>query len=156
MKPVSPACVSSPFGPRVLPNRPLAGTFHPGIDLPAPEHTPVRAIAPGQILRVQQHGPGGLEILIDHAGFIGVYSHLGRIAPLIAAGRQTVHGGQTIGTVGNTGVSYGMHLYFGMIVNGQAVDPAVYLTVPSCGVPQRDSSANREIRLPPSRIYAGR
>src|SRR5689334_2131996 len=68
LPPVTPACVSSPFGPRVLPDRPLAGTFHYGIDLPAPEGAPVRAIAPGEVIRVQRHGPGGLEILVQHPG----------------------------------------------------------------------------------------
>jgi murein DD-endopeptidase MepM/ murein hydrolase activator NlpD len=34
--PGSPACVSSPFGPRVLANHPQAGVYHLGIDLPAP------------------------------------------------------------------------------------------------------------------------
>ena len=35
MPPVTPACVSSSFGPRILPNLPAAGTYHYGIDLPA-------------------------------------------------------------------------------------------------------------------------
>jgi len=130
--PVTPACISSPYGPRVLPGKPLAGTFHHGIDLPAPEGAPVRAAAAGQIIRVQENGPGGLEVLIQHAGFIGVYSHLGSIDPLIVGGRLTVRAGQTIGTVGRTGITYGMHLYFGMIVDGHSVDPAPLLSVTAC------------------------
>ena len=47
MLPVSPACVSSPFGPRVLPGRPKAGTYHYGIDLPAPAGAVVRPAAAG-------------------------------------------------------------------------------------------------------------
>ena len=42
LSPVPSACVSSPFGPRVLPNRPLAGTFHNGVDMPAPAGEAVR------------------------------------------------------------------------------------------------------------------
>src|ERR1700693_5579403 len=49
LAPVSSACISSPFGPRVLPNRPRAGTYHYGVDLPAPAGAPVRAAAPGQV-----------------------------------------------------------------------------------------------------------
>src|SRR3954447_5878723 len=104
--PVTPACVSSPYGPRILPNRPLAGAFHYGIDLPAPEGAPVRAIAPGEVIRVQRHGPGGLEILVQHPGFVGIYSHLGRVTPLIAEGKRNLFGGETIGVVGHTGVTY--------------------------------------------------
>jgi hypothetical protein len=105
LPPVSPACISSPFGPRVLANRPLAGTYHNGIDLPAPEGAPVRAVAPGMVVRVQRHGVGGLEMLVQHAGFVGVYSHLGHVAPMVAEGRRTLYGGQVIGTVGRSGAA---------------------------------------------------
>ena len=94
--PVTPACISSPFGPRVLPDRPLAGTFHNGIDIPAPVGAPVMAIAPGTVIRVQKHGIGGLEMLVQHQGFIGVYSHLGMITPMIAEGRKAVFGGRDL------------------------------------------------------------
>ena len=41
------SCISSGFGPRIMPDRPQAGTFHNGVDMPAPEGTPVRAVAAG-------------------------------------------------------------------------------------------------------------
>jgi len=137
LTPVVPACVSSPFGPRVLANRPLAGTFHPGIDLPAREGAPVRAIAPGHILRIQRKGRGGLEMLVQHEGFIGVYAHLGHVAPAIAEGRKAVMAGETIGTVGRSGLTYGMHLYFGMLRDGHPIDPAPILAVQPCGSPSQ-------------------
>src|SRR5690348_6339711 len=71
LPPVESACISSPFGPRVLPNHPQAGTYHYGIDLPAPAGAPVRAAAPGTVIRIQHKGPGGLEVLIQHDGFVG-------------------------------------------------------------------------------------
>lgn len=134
LPPIAQACVSSPFGPRVLPQRPVAGTFHPGIDLPAPLGAPVHAVAPGTIIRVQRRGPGGLEMLVQHAGFVGVYSHLGLIAPAILNGRRSVAAGEQLGTVGRSGLTYGPHLYFGMIVNGASVNPAPYLGVSPCAV----------------------
>jgi len=79
--PVSPACISSEFGPRVLPEHPQAGTYHYGIDLPAPKGAAVWATAPGKVIRIQDSGPGGLEIMVQHDGFIGVYSHFGAIGP---------------------------------------------------------------------------
>jgi murein DD-endopeptidase MepM/ murein hydrolase activator NlpD len=131
--PVEPACVSSPFGTRVLPNRPLAGTFHNRIDLPAAVGSPVSAVAPGRVLRIQRRGVGGLEVLIQHDGFIGVYSHLGLVAPVLAEGAKTIYGGERIATVGRSGLTYGPHLYFGMIVDGRSVDPAPYLKIHACG-----------------------
>ena len=71
--------------------------------------------------------------MIQHAGFIGVYSHLGFIAPLLAEGGRTVYEGERIATVGRSGLTYGPHLYFGMIVNGRAVDPAPYLRIKLVG-----------------------
>jgi len=156
LDPVAPACISSPFGPRVLPARPRAGAFHNGIDLAAPAGAPVRAIAPGVVIRVQRHGPGGLEILVRHPGFIGIYSHLGMVAPRIAEGQRTVHGGEQLGVVGHSGVTYGMHLFFGMIVGGRAVDPAPYLGLRLCSAANRSCSDPLAVdgKVPPTRVYA--
>jgi hypothetical protein len=88
--PVSPACISSPFGPRVLANHPQAGSYHYGVDLPAPPGASIVATAPGKVFRMQKKGPGGLEILVQHDGFIGIYSHLGMAAPSFAQGKRIV------------------------------------------------------------------
>jgi murein DD-endopeptidase MepM/ murein hydrolase activator NlpD len=151
LPPVQSACVSSPFGPRIMPNRPLAGTFHNGIDLPASIGSPVIAVAPGIITRIQRHGVGGLEMLIQHEGFVGVYSHLGLIAPVLAEGRKAIYGGERIATVGRSGLTYGPHLYFGMIVNGRPVDPAPYIHVVPCG---SGTQAIHDSRIGPTRVFA--
>jgi murein DD-endopeptidase MepM/ murein hydrolase activator NlpD len=151
LPPVAPACISSPFGPRMLPNKPLAGTFHNGVDLPAPVGAAVTAVASGSIIRVQRHGGGGLEILIQHDGFIGVYSHLGLVSPLIAEGRRFIYGGEKIATVGGSGLTYGPHLYFGMIVDGRPVDPMPYLRTGPCSVHE---AIGPEARLRPTRVFS--
>jgi bla regulator protein BlaR1 len=110
------------------------------------------AVAPGTVIRVQRRGVGGLEVLIQHAGFIGVYSHLGLIAPFVAEGGKSIYGGERIATVGRSGLSYGPHLYFGMIADGQPVDPAPRLNVVSCG---SGAVGNRDARLRPTRLFAG-
>jgi murein DD-endopeptidase MepM/ murein hydrolase activator NlpD len=159
LPPVKSACISSPFGPRILPNRPLAGTYHYGVDLPAPEGAPVLATAPGTLLRIQHSGPGGLEILVQHAGFVGVYSHLGMVAPTLAeGGKMTIAAGEKLGVVGHTGVTYGMHLYFEMLEGGKPVDPAPYLGVSQCngGVHRtRADMLDAGGKIPPTRHYAG-
>jgi murein DD-endopeptidase MepM/ murein hydrolase activator NlpD len=130
--PVSPACISSSFGPRVLPNEPAAGSYHYGIDLPAAAGAAVLAIAPGTVIRIQRNGPGGLEMLVQHDGFVGVYSHFGMITPAFADGRRSVAAGDKLGVVGMTGLTSGPHLYFEMILAGKPVDPAPYLNVALC------------------------
>ncbi|WP_254073054.1 M23 family metallopeptidase [Acidisphaera sp. S103] len=135
-----------------MPGRPLAGTFHGGIDIPVPIGSPVRTVAPGTIIRIHRRGVGGLEMLIQHDGFIGVYSHLGLIAPALAEGRRAVHGGERIATVGRSGLTYGAHLYFGMIVNGRPVDPASYLNVVPCGA---DTQTGQNARVRSTRVLSG-
>ncbi len=133
LPPVASACISSPFGPRVLPNRPWAGTYHYGIDMPAPAGAPVRAVAPGHVLRIQRKGPGGLEVLVQHDGFVAIYSHLGMMTPALATGKTSLAAGEKIGVVGHSGLTYGMHVYFEMLRDGKPVDPAPYLGVTPCG-----------------------
>jgi hypothetical protein len=142
MPPVSPACISSPFGPRILPDHPQAGTYHYGIDLPAPNGAPVVATAPGTVMRIDEGGPGGLEVIVQHKGFIGVYSHFGTISPVLVEGKTYVTAGENLGVVGKSGIVFGSHLYFGMILGGKPVDPAPYLGVPLCsGAPHRTVAA---------------
>lgn len=141
--PVSPACISSSFGPRVLPNEPQAGSYHYGIDLPAAEGAPVLAIAPGTVIRIQHSGPGGLEMLVQHDGFVGVYSHFGMITPAFTEGKRTVAAGEKLGIVGMTGVTSGPHLYFEMILEGKPIDPAPYLNVALCNGTARPSAPVR-------------
>ena len=97
MPPVSPACISSSFGPRVLPNQPQAGTYHYGVDLPAAVGAAVIAAAPGTVIRVQRNGPGGLEMLVQHDGFVGVYSHFGMIMPAFAEGKRRLRRARSLG-----------------------------------------------------------
>ena len=159
MMPVKSACISSPFGPRILPNRALAGTYHYGIDMPAPLGEAVRATAPGNVIRVQHKGPGGLEVLVQHDGFVGVYSHLGTVSSAIAEGKITLAAGEQLGVVGPTGVTYGMHLYFEMIKAGRPVDPAPYLNVPLCngGIHRtRADMLGSDGKVPPTRHYVRR
>jgi murein DD-endopeptidase MepM/ murein hydrolase activator NlpD len=141
--PISPACISSPFGPRVLPNQPQAGSYHYGVDLPAPDGAPVLATAPGTVIRIQKKGPGGLEMLVQHDGFVGIYSHFGMVMPAFAEGKRTVAAGEKLGVVGNTGVTTGAHLYFEMDFAGKPVDPAPYLGVPRCNGEVHHASNDR-------------
>jgi murein DD-endopeptidase MepM/ murein hydrolase activator NlpD len=158
LAPVSRACISSPFGPRILPNHPLAGSYHFGVDLPAPAGEAVHAAASGTVIRIQHKGPGGLEVLVQHDGFIGVYSHLGLVAPALADGKTALRAGEELGVVGNTGVTYGLHLYFEMLRAGQPVDPAPYLGVPMCngGIHRtRADMLGPDGKIPPTRHYPG-
>jgi murein DD-endopeptidase MepM/ murein hydrolase activator NlpD len=159
--PISGACISSPFGPRVLPNEPQAGSYHYGVDLAAPAGAPVLAAAPGTVIRTQEKGPGGLEMLVQHDGFIGIYSHFGMVMPAFAKGKRIVAAGEELGVVGNTGVTTGAHLYFEMDLAGKPVDPAPYLGVRQCnGEVRRGSNdshqASNDTSVLDGKIIGGR
>ncbi len=134
---MSPTCVTSPFGMRrrIGPN---AVGFHNGMDLAAPAGGVIRAVADGRVLAIHKRGPGGLEILIWHGGadgFVSLYSHVGLVAPAFAEGKRVVSAGEKIGVVGRTGVTYGTHLFFGILVGGVAIDPEPFFSIGRCGKP---------------------
>ncbi|MFN2592760.1 MAG: M23 family metallopeptidase [Candidatus Dormibacteria bacterium] len=120
------------FEPPVSRNGRFFEHFHTGIDISAPEGTPVHAAAGGRvILAAASVGDGGQlvgygrYVAISHGnGFTTVYGHLDSIN--VKPG-QTVEQGAVIGHEGSTGNSTGPHLHFETRVNGSAVDPAPYL-----------------------------
>jgi murein DD-endopeptidase MepM/ murein hydrolase activator NlpD len=132
LKPVDATCISSSFGPRTIRNHPEAGTFHFGLDFPAPEGSPVWAIEAGTLVKVQQNGPGGLEVLVQHSGFVGIYSHLGSVSPRVLAARTPIASGEFLGVVGHSGLTFGPHLYFGMLHDGFPIDPSSLFDLPRC------------------------
>ena len=133
--PLSPACVSSPFGPRSGAG-PRASSFHGGIDIPAPAGAWVRAVAAGQVVAIRRTRSGaGLEVELRHAGgMITRYAHLGSVAPALAQGRRRVSQGEALGRIGRTGITYGTHLHLEVLTRGERVDPAPMLGLMRCGV----------------------
>jgi len=98
---------------------------HSGTDLAAPKGTPVLAAADGEVVTATAYDPdrvsAGTFVIIDHGSATKTfYSHLDTIA--VAPG-QRVRAGDTIGTVGNTGVSSGPHLHFEVWSADHPVDP---------------------------------
>lgn len=120
----SPGRVSSDFGHR---SDPLAGgrAHHSGLDLAAPEGTPVLAVKGGVVRRAGDAGGYGNLVEIDHGD--GVSTRYAHQAELRVAPGQRVEAGEIIGTVGSTGRSTGPHLHLEVRVDGEAVDPDRYL-----------------------------
>ena len=101
------------------------GRLHAGIDIAAPEGTPIRAADDGTVILAGWTGGYGNYTCISHGGAISTcYGHQSRIATSVGA---NVSKGQVIGYVGNTGHSFGAHLHFEVRINGNPVDPMGYL-----------------------------
>ena len=123
--PTSYRYVSSPFGEREAPTA-GASTYHNGIDLAAPENTPIVASRSGTVLRANHSSSGGNQVIIDHGdGYKSYYLHMTRY--VVGAG-QKVTQGQVIGYVGSTGISSGNHLHFGIRTSSGYVNPAAYVS----------------------------
>jgi murein DD-endopeptidase MepM/ murein hydrolase activator NlpD len=130
--PVSPACISSPFGPRRLVG-PRAATFHNGIDFPAPVGAYVHAVAAGEVTDIVRMGAEGLHVDVRHAdGMTTRYAHLGTVTPALASGKRQVAAGESLGRIGRTGVTYGTHVHFELRFAGVLTDPEPYFRVPRC------------------------
>lgn len=115
--------ISSPFGMRTITvDGKTETSFHSGIDLAAPEGTPIYAVKDG-VCTVPPFNAGGYGnyVTIDHGeGLQSRYAHMSQV--LVTDG-QTVTAGEMIGLVGSTGKSTGPHLHFEIIVNGNKIDP---------------------------------
>lgn len=96
---------------------------HNGVDFAAPIGTPVRTVGDGVVTFAGWNNGGGNMIKIAHdSRYTTEYMHLSKIAPGVKTGAR-VSRGSIIGALGNTGLSSGPHLHYGLFDKGSYVDP---------------------------------
>lgn len=101
--------VTSPFGWRT---HPITGRqhLHGGIDIAAPNGTPILAAKAGVVVISLYGSSYGNYVVLSHPdGTRTLYAHMSQRS--VSAG-DTVSQGQTVGLVGSTGSSTGNHLHF--------------------------------------------
>jgi murein DD-endopeptidase MepM/ murein hydrolase activator NlpD len=96
------------YGWRTLDGQP---DFHGGVDISASEGTPILNAMDGRVVEVGLGKDNGYFVRIDHSdGTQTVYLHM-QDWPVVEVG-QLVVAGHGLGSVGNTGRSFGAHLHF--------------------------------------------
>ncbi len=99
--------------------------MHYGVDIAAPEGTPVLAPADGVVSHIGFEEKLGKVLTIDHGyGIKTRYAHNSQINVELG---QKVSRKDVIANVGNTGKSQGPHVYYEVRVNGVPVDPQSYI-----------------------------
>lgn len=124
--------ISSPFGMRTLGGK---TKMHKGIDIcvvGGSQGKTISAAAGGKVVLAYKSGYNGgygLYVVIDHGN--GVQTYYAHCSSVWVSEGQTVSKGQGIGAVGSTGNSTGAHLHFGVVVNGNFVNPLNYVKKPA-------------------------
>lgn len=116
--------ITSPFGMR---KHPITNKeqLHEGIDIKC-SYENIYAYADGEVIRTAYHKNLGYYVDIQHCGYITRYQHLSKFRAEVG---QKVKRKQLIAVSGNTGMSTGAHLHFGIKVNGKWVDPEMFSPV---------------------------
>lgn len=112
--------ITSGYGMRM---HPMLGVerLHTGIDFESPAGEIVRSTDDGIVVENTMDSYRGRFILIKHGDtFSTSYSHLQRATVKVG---ENIRKGQTIGYVGNSGLSKGFHLHYEVLKDGKAVDP---------------------------------
>jgi murein DD-endopeptidase MepM/ murein hydrolase activator NlpD len=98
---------------------------HSGLDIAAPQGTPIQAPSAGVVIDTGDYFFNGNTVFVDHGqGLVSMYNHLHTIA--VQPGAR-VAPGDRLGTIGATGRVTGAHLHWTVSLNNARVDPALLL-----------------------------
>lgn len=97
---------------------------HEGIDITAPQGTPIVAAAKGVVTKATFDGDFGNMVEIDHG--YGVTTRYAHASKLLVHPGQTVKRGEKIALVGETGLAVGPHLHYEVLVDGRPSNPRKY------------------------------
>jgi murein DD-endopeptidase MepM/ murein hydrolase activator NlpD len=120
--------ITSSFGQRldpVLNNG--EGEFHSGLDISAPDGTPVRVTGDGTVKMAGMGNGYGRMIIIDHGH--GIQTYYGHLSGYSVVPGETVLRGQVIGYVGHSGRVTGNNLHYEVRIRNTPVNPHKYLRV---------------------------
>ncbi|NDL67995.1 M23 family metallopeptidase [Anaerotalea alkaliphila] len=120
LQPVS-GRISTEYGMRRSVNDNVTAYRHRGIDIAAPQGTPILASNGGTVVLARPLNITGETVILDHGmGIHTLYAHLHAVH--VQPG-EVVAKGQLLGEVGSTGFSTGPHLHFETTYRGEPMNP---------------------------------
>ncbi|WP_104722159.1 M23 family metallopeptidase [Helicobacter mesocricetorum] len=126
--PLKNAAVTASFGDHrtfIYQGEVVGYSNHMGLDLASVKQAPIILSNPGEVIVDEFIGIDGNALVIHHGlGLSSLYAHLTK--SLVDIGDK-VERGTIIGNTGNTGLSLGDHLHFGVLVQGYEVWTAEWM-----------------------------
>ena len=99
--------------------------FHSGLDITNAEGTPIQATADGVVESAGWMDRYGYAVVLKHNEDLEtVYGHMARWDVQVG---QTVHRGDILGKMGQSGHATGVHLHYEVRLRGKPVNPTHYL-----------------------------
>ncbi len=159
--------ISNPYGYNI-PDQPDNVTYvgcdnllrcHSGIDISSGAGTSVHATFDGVANTVSSDEVKGRYITISNtqSSYAATFEHLG--SEIVSQG-ESVKRGQAIGTMGSTGIAYGVHLHYRLEKDGKLVNPFRYLgpsaTIASISLTQSDELSQNDYTGKPVSFNWGR
>jgi len=134
--------VTSTFGMRMHPTKGVH-RHHDGMDIAAPEGTPIRSIRGGEVTFSGERGGYGNIVIVDHGN--GLSTRYAHCRDLNVKKGDRVYPGTILGTVGSTGQSTGPHLHLEARRDGKPVDPETLFGWKDSNSPQQEAVAIRQV-----------
>lgn len=119
--PLDSGTVTSGYGYRQNPTKEGTG-FHRGIDIGAPEGTPIHAMYFGVVTQAGTSPSYGNFVKLFHgSGLTVLYAHCSEV---LVEENTVIRAGEVVAKVGDTGDTTGPHLHVEALVDGVAYNPA--------------------------------
>ncbi len=103
----------------------IRSSSHKGLDLACKTGTDIKTIAKGKVVSAGDSGALGNLVKVDHGN--GVQTWYAHCSKIYAEVGQQVEAGDVIAAVGSTGNSTGPHLHLEIRINGNAINPQLYI-----------------------------
>jgi murein DD-endopeptidase MepM/ murein hydrolase activator NlpD len=100
-------------------------TSHPGVDIRAPQGSPVRAVAAGRVVHAGWFRGYGNLVIVDHGD--GYHTLVAHLASMSTAVGEEVVAGTVLGSAGDAGALGADGVYFEIRERQKPVDPAGWL-----------------------------